>query len=425
MTVSVMPSRPSGCVKAIASKSVAHRLLICAAFANRGTRILCEETGKDIEATAACLSALGAKITRNSPYYEVEPISPEKVTKNAYLPCGESGSTLRFLVPVVAALGADAYFVMEGRLPERPLSPLREELEAHGVSISSTGSNPMHVSGQLCGDSFSIEGNVSSQFISGLLFALSLLDRPATLTVTGRIESAPYINITADALALFGAAPTVENNVYGINAKQMLISPEALEVEGDWSNAAFPLCLGIIGKGNVTVTGLNPSSSQGDMQIVELIRRFGGKLTPTPDGHGYVAESSALHGIDIDASQIPDLVPILATIASVAEGETRIYGASRLRLKESDRLESISAMLCGLGAHVRQTEDGLIINGKSRLSGGRVSSFNDHRIAMSAAVAASVCENEVIIDGAEATAKSYPAFWDHLALLNITSKECK
>lgn len=425
MTVSVNPSLPSGSIKAIASKSVAHRLLICAAFADKKTRIRCEETNKDIEATAACLSALGAKIIRSAPYYEVEPVSPDKVNKNALLACGESGSTLRFLVPVVAALGADAYFVMEGRLPHRPLSPLREELEAHGVTLSPEGSNPLRVSGKLCGDSFSIEGNVSSQFISGMLFALSLLDRTATLTVTGKIESAPYINITSDALALFGAAPEVKENVYEISSLGALRSPETLEVEGDWSNAAFPLCLGVLGKGSVTVTGLNTASSQGDMKIVELIRRFGGKLTATPDGCGYTSESSALCGIDIDASQIPDLVPILATLASVAEGETRIYGAARLRLKESDRLESVSAMLCGLGADVSETEDGLIVRGKRRLTGGRVSSFNDHRIAMSAAVAAAVCENEVIIDGAEATAKSYPTFWDDMSLLNIEVKECK
>ena len=423
MTVSITPSVPNGSIKAIASKSVAHRALICAAFADKGTRILCEEINRDIEATVLCLRALGAKITRNAPYYDVEPVSPDKVSLSASLPCGESGSTLRFLVPVVAALGADAYFVMEGRLPERPLSPLREELEAHGISFSYPEPNVLRVNGRLCGSSFSIEGNVSSQFITGLLLALSLLHRPTELTVTGRIESAPYINITTDALKLFGAYPEIKENVYRINSQGVLHSPEYLEVEGDWSNAAFPLCLGIIGKGQVTVTGLDLGSSQGDRAITDIIRRFGGRLTATPDGHGYFAANSCLKGTDIDASQIPDLVPVLAVMASVADGETRIYGAGRLRLKESDRLESVSTMLQGLGAQIRQTEDGLIICGQKSLSGGRVNSFNDHRIAMSAAVAAAVCEGEVIIDGAEATSKSYPSFFEDMSLLGIRSRK--
>ena len=425
MTVSIPPSTPHGSIKAIASKSVAHRSLICAAFADKKTRILCEEINKDIEATVSCLRALGAKITRNTIYYEIEPVPPHKVSTTASLPCGESGSTLRFLIPVVAALGVDAYFVMEGRLPERPLSPLREELEAHGISFSYPEPSVLRVSGRLCGDSFSIAGNVSSQFITGMLLALSLLDRPTELTVTGKIESAPYINITTDALKQFGAAPEINENVYRINSKGILCSPEYLEVEGDWSNAAFPLCLGIIGKGQVVVSGLDLNSSQGDRAIIDLIRRFGGKLTPTADNRGYTAKSSCLKAIDIDASQIPDLVPILAVVASVSDGETRIYGAGRLKLKESDRLESVSTMLQGLGADIRQTDDGLIIRGQRSLKGGRVNSFNDHRIAMSAAVAAAVCNTEVIIDGAEATCKSYPSFFADMSRLNVSANEIK
>lgn len=423
MIVKVSPSVPCGTVKAIASKSVAHRLLICAAFADKKTVIRCEETNKDIEATAACLRALGVSITRNGELYEIEPISPDCVKKNATLPCGESGSTLRFLVPVVAALGADASFEMEGRLPVRPLSPLREELEAHGVTFSNVGSSPMRVSGRLEGSSFSIAGNVSSQFVSGLLFALTLLPHPATLAVTEKIESAPYLDITADALSHFGASPEKLGNVYKVTASRRLISPSQIDVEGDWSNAAFPLCLGVMGKGQVTVTGLNPSSFQGDAKIIELIKAFGGDVTTTADGKGYVTRTSRLHGISIDATQIPDLVPILATLASVAEGQTVIYGASRLRLKESDRLESVRATLSALGADVRETDDGLIINGCASLSGGSVSSFNDHRIAMSAAVAACVCTEDVIIDGAEATAKSYPSFWEDMKRLGVTASK--
>ena len=419
MTSTVYPSLPTGTVKAISSKSVAHRLLICAAFADKKTVIRCDQTNRDIDATVACLSALGAVIVRKAPFFEVTPVSPINIRKNAVLPCGESGSTLRFLLPIVAALGADSSFIMEGRLPMRPLSPLRELLEANGIELSAAGSNPLSVKGKLLGRDFSIAGNISSQFISGMLLALSLLPHSSKLSVTGKTESAPYINITLDALSVFGAAPERQGNSYMIAANQVFISPQSIEVEGDWSNAAFPLCLGVLGKGSVTVTDLNTYSSQGDMKIIELIKLFGGKIIPAPDGKGYIATSSALCGIDIDAAQTPDLVPILATLASVAKGQTRIYGAERLRLKESDRLESVRDMLSSLGADIQVTDTGLIINGKSHLKGGRVNSYNDHRIAMSAAVAATVCDEAVIIDGAECVSKSYPSFWQDMISLNI------
>ncbi len=204
----------SGNINAISSKSVAHRLLICAAFADAPTRIRCDYVNRDIEATVDCLVALGADISRDAPYYFVKPIT--KINKNARLNCHESGSTLRFLLPIVAALGADCDFLMAGRLPERPLSPLREELEAHGIEFSEAGSNPLSVRGRLSGRDLSIAGNVSSQFISGLLFALTLRGEEATLTVEGKVESAPYIDMTVDALSIFSAKPEIIGNVYKI-----------------------------------------------------------------------------------------------------------------------------------------------------------------------------------------------------------------
>lgn len=418
MILQLTPMPLSGKIKAIASKSVAHRLLICAAFADRPTDILCEELNRDIEATAACLRALGAGMVRNGTLYHVTPI--RALPEHATLPCGESGSTLRFLVPVVAALGVSASFVMESRLPDRPLSPLREELEAHGVCLSAAGSNPLELSGKLIGSRFSIAGNVSSQFISGLLFALSLRAEPSVLTVVGKIESAPYLEITADALSLFSARPEQNGSVYTVSACGKLISPGTIAVEGDWSNASFALSAGAIGKHPVTVYGLNPHSHQGDRAMVSLLERFGAKIEEH-DG-SYTVFPSPLRGITVDASQIPDLVPILATVASVAKGETRIVGASRLRLKESDRLVAVSAMLNHLGASVAETEDGLIIQGKNTLAGGRISSFNDHRIAMSAAIASSVCVSPVIIEGAESAAKSYPGFWEDLNTLGAKAE---
>lgn len=415
MNAILTPSAPHGTLRAIASKSAAHRLLIAAAFADRQTRIRCEQTNEDIEATADCLVALGATITRDAPYYTVTPI--QSIPTEATLPCRESGSTLRFLLPIVASLGVRAQFVLAGRLPNRPLSPLRELLEAGGITLSETGSNLLVMSGTLLGNHFAIEGNVSSQFISGLLFALSLCKQGGTLTVLGTLESAPYVDMTVDALCRFGANIEKADNGYAVHAPAHTATNEEARVEGDWSNAAFPLCAAAIG-GEVTMTGLDLRSRQGDREILTHLSRFGAEVIVTEDT--VTVRHCPLRGIDIDATQIPDLVPVLATVASVAEGRTRIFGASRLRLKESDRLMTVRQMLTALGARVTETDDGLIIDGVPRLSGGTVSAAGDHRIAMSASVASVACTTPVTVTGAEATAKSYPAFFDDMRSLNLT-----
>lgn len=418
MNITVIPSVPHGKIRAISSKSAAHRILICSAFAESETVIRCDKTNKDIEATADCLRAMGASIEYEKPYFRVTPIKTP--INGAVLNCNESGSTLRFLLPIVPAIGIDACFALAGRLPERPLSPLYEELTAHGAILSPQGSNPLTSHGKLCGEEYRIRGDVSSQFISGLLFALTFSRQGGKLIIEGKTESAPYIDMTVDALRLFGAAPEKTDYGYLVAPDARLRSPDGeLAVEGDWSNAAFPLCMGAIGNGSVTVTGLDPASHQGDMAVVDILRRFGADVEIRADEFT-VTGGKKLHGIEIDATQIPDLVPILSTVASVAEGKTVISGAARLRLKESDRLMTVRAMLTSLGADVTETEDGLIIVGKEKLTGGVTGSFNDHRIAMSAAVAAVACTSPVTINGAECASKSYPEFWtDIKELLGI------
>ena len=409
MDITLTPTAPVGRIQAISSKSAAHRILICSAFADAPAVIRCDRTNKDIDATAECLRAIGAKIRYESPYFHVEPIKEQK--NKAVLNCGESGSTLRFLLPIIPALGIEASFLQAGRLPERPLSPLYEELTAHGATLSPQGSNPLLSSGKLSGEEYRIRGDVSSQFISGLLFALTVSGNGGKLIIEGKTESAPYIDMTVDALRLFGAAPEKTDYGYFVKSNARLRSPKMLDVEGDWSNAAFPLCMGALGKGEVTVYGLNNGSHQGDRAIVDLLRRFGADISEG-DGEITVRGGKTLRGINIDASQIPDLVPVLATVASIAQGRTVIRGASRLRLKESDRIASVSAMLRALGASVKETEDGLIIDGVPHLTGGTVDTCNDHRIAMSAAVASIACTSPVTIKGAECTSKSYPDFWE-------------
>lgn len=421
MKVTIYPSVASGRIRAIASKSVAHRMLICAAFANGKTVIQCEESNEDITATVSCLNSLGASIARNGIFYEVTPI--EKLNKSAILPCNESGSTLRFLLPICACLNGDFTFEMRGRLPSRPLSPLKELLESSGVILTKKSDNTLSVSGMLSSTSLEIAGNVSSQFITGLLLALAILKNEATLKITTKIESEPYIDITLDALSKFGINISKKENTFILKENQALISPKSISVEGDWSNAAFPLALGIIGKAPITVENLYYSSKQGDKKIVDILRSFGGKIVENENNSSFTAYPSKLCGIELDASNIPDLVPIIATVASVAEGTTVIYGASRLRLKESDRLMSISSILSGLGAEIYQTDDGLIIKGKKSLAGGAVDSFCDHRIAMSASVAASVCQSKVTVDNADAVNKSYPLFWRDIKALGVSCTE--
>ena len=381
----IKPVNLSGTIPAIASKSMAHRLMICAALAEEQTNILCATTSKDMEATRACLLGL---------------------VSDGNCPCGESGSTLRFLLPVAAALGKTVDFHMEGRLPQRPLFPLDEQLRAHGANISNL-QKILRCEGKLTPGHYTLPGDVSSQYISGLLLALPLLDAPSTLTVTGKVESEAYISMTLKAMEMFGISVKKEENTYYIPSCRYK-SPGEVTVEGDWSNAAFWLCAGALGK-PISVTGLDRNSLQGDKKVADILQKFGaevvwedGKLTVSP---------GKLQACDIDAAQIPDLVPILAVVAAAAEGTTRIFNAGRLRLKESDRLETVCNMICALGGKAEQTEDGLKITG-GPLQGGTVDSVNDHRIAMAAAVAASLCKEEVTVLGAEAVEKSYPHFWE-------------
>ena len=429
--------RLNGGVRAPSSKSEAHRALIVAALAHLYgidggvRRVRCTDLNDDIEATVRCLSALGAEITREGENFLVKPIV--KIPPNAVLDCGESGSTLRFLLPVCCALGSVAgapedfsvSLVGHGRLPDRPLSPLYEELVAHGAVLSPIGANPLVVRGKLTAGDYSLDGGVSSQFISGLLFALPMLEESSTLTVTGRLESAPYVSMTLDALSMVTESVWEELPSFTIDGRRKepaASTPEAtaLFVGGDWSGAAFFLTAGVLGAPDtsVTLTGLSSDSRQGDKAILAVLEAMGGDIRRSEYGE-ITAYPSTLKGIEIDASQIPDLVPILAVAASVADGETRIVGASRLRLKESDRLRTVTGMLTALGGDITETADGLIIRGVPRLTGGVVDAAGDHRIAMSGAVASLVCDGPVTITGAECVAKSYPSFWEEIERISV------
>lgn len=412
-------------VAAPTSKSAAHRMLIAAAFANAPTRMCLSGAGEDIAATCRVLTTFGAeiKVTDRENGQQTLDITPISAPAAAPIgDCGESGSTLRFLVPVAGALGLDATFLRRGRLPERPMTPLTAELARHGVQCCDNPDGSLSVCGQLAAGDFTLPADISSQYVTGLLFALSLLDGPSTLTLTGKIESAPYIDMTLQALAAFGAPPACEEGrIFRVAGRRAapLTTPCELYPEGDFSGAAFPLAAGALGSHAVTVTGLDPNTAQGDRAILDLLARFGAEVKI--DKGSATVSPAPLHGITVDAEQIPDLVPILAVIAAGAKGTTVIRGAARLRLKESDRIATTAAMLRALGADVTPTEDGLIVRGGKPLSGGTVDGAGDHRIVMSAAVAALLTDRRVVICGAKAVAKSYPRFFDDVI---TQGKEC-
>ena len=371
MDITIQPGKLSGLINVIPSKSMAHRYLICAAFADNETTLICPETNQDIEATVNCLNALGATITKNAESYHIIP--PKFTPESAVLNCRESGSTLRFLLPIVGALGVNATFQMEGRLPRRPLSPLWEEMERMGCHLCRPTVDTIRCTGKLRPGAYRMDGSVSSQFISGLMMALPLIEGETRLEITGTIESRPYIEMTQHVLDMFKGG-----------------CPERLEVEGDWSSAAFWLAANALGS-KIALQGLNVNSPQGDRKIIEILQ--GLEENPT-----------------ISCADIPDLVPVLSVVAAAGKGAS-FTGIRRLRLKESDRVASILAMLEALGGKAAATENTLTVYGTG-LIGGTVDSFGDHRIAMAAAIAATVCKESVTILGAECVKKSYPGFWE-------------
>ena len=483
-----------GTIRAIASKSHAHRLIITASLADIPTRIYINTTSKDIEATISCMEALGAVFAPFDGGYDVTPIASEPAKTSSAdtagnniktssaepadnniktsssgpadsiysIDCGESGSTLRFLLPILGILGLSTSITMHGRLSERPLSPLYEEMLRHGATMSPVGTNPFFIKDAMTGGIYNIAGNVSSQYITGLLLALPLAKEDSEIRIIGKLESRPYVNITLSVLDMFGieyneiqsAASVNEftasdntasdntdsdnkeiSTIYIIKGNQTYHSPSECTVSGDWSNAAFFLSAGAISKDGVTVTGLDLNSPQGDKAIIDLLRRFGADISishnPASADSGSLdltknaltelssitVKGGSLHGIDIDAADIPDLVPILSAVAATAEGKTIIRNIERLRIKESDRVKTVIETLTNLGATISESkdEDGnaiLLIEGSRTLPGGIVDSYNDHRIAMTAAVLSIACSGPVTIFDPLAVNKSYPTFYE-------------
>lgn len=393
MNVRMEPGALRGALPRLpSSKSHVHRLLIAAALCQEPkddfaeTRIVCAGENEDIAATVRCLEALNAAISRDADALNV--IASVYWPQQAALDCNESGSTLRFLLPLCAASPTVATLSGRGRLAERPNGPYLSALRAHGAVIEGD-SLPLTVRGGLRAGDYSLPGNVSSQYFTGLLFALPELPGDSTLTYSSPLESMPYVALTLSVIRQFGVRVEAIENGWIIPGGQRYTTPGVAVAEADWSAAAFWLAANALGS-KVALSGLNEASCQGDRAIMQLLSHIGG---------------------DVDVRQTPDLMPILSAVAAATPGKTtHITGAARLRLKESDRLAAMASAIRALGGDAEEMPDGLIVRGCS-LRGGTVDGARDHRIVMSAAIAATVCQNPVTVTDAETVQKSYPDFW--------------
>ncbi|QIB68048.1 3-phosphoshikimate 1-carboxyvinyltransferase [Aminipila butyrica] len=439
MNILIQPTPLKGRLTAISSKSHAHRLMLAAALCLEPCSVQISHMNEDLTATQHCLEQLKHSLP--------------------LLDCHESGSTLRFLLPVAMALKTQAVFLGSGRLPQRPLSPLKEQMENHGcsfiaedklgVSLHSTAQHIFTVKGPLQAGRFHLPGNISSQYITGLLFALPLLKGDSIIQLTSRLESLGYVLLTLEVLTLFGieiqvfcegqsasksanqgldnltaqaisilqASPTEENFSFHIKGNQGYHSPGEVTAEGDWSNAAFWLVADALSAQSCPSIGsavicesLNAQSAQGDKEILAFIQQ--------------VTQAKSGQLLTFDVSNVPDLVPILAVLAASRQGITEITNAGRLRIKESDRLATVRELLENLGGQVQELPEGLIISGTGTLRGGTTDGHNDHRIVMAAAIASILCTQPVTITGAEAVNKSYPAFFTDFTQLGGLCHEC-
>lgn len=407
------------------SKSVAHRKMICAALAGCTLTV---SGGKDMEATSRCLSVMLPFIKQCvglsdcNAQYESSDCGAIILDKHCIpvLNAGESGSTLRFLLPVACALGAEFIFEGEGRLKDRPLGGLVDTLTAHGAKIERTGEFqlPLRVGGKLNAGEYVIDGGVSSQYVTGLLFALPLLDGDSTIKISGELVSKNYVDITLGVLEEFGIKVQAVNDGYFIKGNQRYVMTDDPEVEGDWSSAGFMLALGVLA-GEVRLKGLKAQSLQGDKVVVELLRGAGADIAQ--DGADFVAVKSKLKAIDFDAKNCPDAVPIMATVLSFANGVSHIHSVDRLRDKESDRLEAVREMLSAFGIKTAYERDVLSVFGGAHKP-CVASSYNDHRMAMSAMVCALATDGESTVRSAECISKSYPSFVDDIVSLGANVK---
>ena len=411
-----------GNVKVPPSKSMAHRAIICASLSKGISKIENIDFSDDIIATMEAMKALGAKIYQ----IEVHGINHNEVNKELkIIDCNESGSTLRFLVPISLLIPGKKKFIGRGNLGKRPLNTFYEIFEQDNIGYSfEEGVLNLQIEGTLKGGEYYLAGNISSQFITGLLFTLPLINRDSKIVITTEMESKGYIDLTLSALRDFGIE--IINNDY----KEFIIKGNQeykarnYKVEGDYSQAAFFLTANAIGN-KVEIDDVLANSAQGDKEAIDILSRMGMTVQWNKSKNGIIpAENNDLKATIIDGSQCPDIIPVLSVAAALAKGTTKIIKAGRLRIKECDRLKAVASELTKLGAKIEEKEDGLIIEGVESLKGGvEVWSWKDHRIAMTLAIAATRCKEPIVLKDYECISKSYPSFFnDYRRLGGIASE---
>lgn len=402
------------------SKSISHRALLAAGLSDQTCHIMSALDSDDIEATLDCLLSLGVEsavqkslVTSMALDVEVEGTGAAW-PKNAIIRSRESGSTLRFMIPIALVTGGERIFEGEGRLVERPITPYIDMFDRDGTYYEYDGHLPLKVNGRLKGGRYVIPGNISSQFITGLLMALPLLEEDSEIVIEGELESSSYVDLTLDVLDAFGIQIIAQPGGFIIPGGQSYKGCN-FEVEGDYSQAAFFIAAGLLGESPLRLKGLSKNSKQGDRAMIDIVKRMGAVIDWEDDD--LVVHPSELHGVVIDLKDCPDIGPIVSVLGALAEGETKIINAERLRIKESDRLAAMTSELKKLGAHVEETVDGMRIRGVKRLMGARVEGWNDHRIVMALTVAGIKTFGSIRIDGADAVKKSYPGFFDDVRAL--------
>lgn len=407
----------AGSVNIPPSKSAAHRAILCAALSGKPCVISNLSDSDDIKATIGAVKALGCECEEFDAGKTLG-IKGRQQVKKAEIHCLESGSTLRFCIPVAAALGVEALFLGSGRLPQRPLGVYEDLLPAHGVRLRTSGGLPLEIGGKLRGGKYVLPGNVSSQFITGLLFALPLLEEDSEIILSSPLESAGYVDLTIQLLQESGIVIEKTPGGWKVPGRQRYLAKDH-RVEGDWSQAAFFLCMAALSPSGMPllIRGLQLDSKQGDKACVELFRQFGLRVEDTKEGikawnPNWQEPFGGRRGISIDAAQIPDMVPALAVCGALSQGETRIFHAGRLRLKESDRLEAMEKAITALGGRAEATGEELILQGVPWLSGGRAEGKNDHRIVMALAAASLRAREAVRVTDAWSIRKSYPNFFE-------------
>ena len=418
--------RLMGNVKVPPSKSMAHRAIICASLSHGVSKIENIDFSDDIIATMEAMKALGAKIYQNKNYIEIQGINHNEDNKELkIIDCNESGSTLRFLVPISLLIPGKKKFIGRGNLGKRPLNTFYEIFEQDNIEYSfEEGILNLQLEGTLKGGEYYLAGNISSQFITGLLFTLPLINRDSKIIITTEMESKGYIDLTLSALRDVGIE--IINNDY----KEFIIKGNQeykarnYKVEGDYSQAAFFLTANAIGN-KVEIDDVLANSAQGDKEAIDILSRMGMTVQWNKSKNGIIpAENNDLKATIIDGSQCPDIIPVLSVAAALAKGTTKIIKAGRLRIKECDRLKAVASELTKLGAKIEEKEDGLIIEGVESLKGGvEVWSWKDHRIAMTLAIAATRCKEPIVLKDYECISKSYPSFFnDYRRLGGIASE---